>query len=349
MAKDLPLTSWEKWYVKRITNKIEEEGKQKMDNLYWNLKASLENKINELSSKLTEFSDFYEKMFNWTEEDKSIKAEIEWYIDELTWKLDDIQEKYDTLIDWESWIIKNHEVATNMRNEISDLLNEISPLVDEFNGYCDKVFWKEDENWKRKWWLKEEIEKREQEYSALKDKIESLLPWATSTWLAYSYENHKKTFKRQKRLWTFIFALGLAGMIISYLLYDPKVEIQERWWWLIKFLVRAPITIPFVWLASFSWKQQNKYQRLEQEYAYKESLCRSFDWYRKEIERIEDTESAKQLQINLFDVIIKMSAYNPSITLESKSNNEKSPYWTIIDKAPEFIESVWTTVKSAIK
>lgn len=349
MAKDLPLTSWEKWYVKRITNKIEEEGKQKMDDLYWELKKGLETKIDELSGKLTEFSDFYEKLFNWTEQDESIKAEIEWYIDELTWKLDDIQEKYNTLIDWENWIIKNHEVATNKKNEISDLLDEVSPLVDEFNGYYDKVFWKEDESWKRKWWLKEEIEKREQEYTALKDKIESLLPWATSTWLAYAYENHKKTFKRQKRLWTFIFALGLAGMIISYLLYDPKVEIQERWWWLIKFLVRAPITIPFVWLASFSWKQQNKYQRLEQEYAYKESLCRSFDWYRKEIERIEDTEFAKQLQINLFDVIIKMSAYNPSITLESKSNNEKSPYWTIIDKTPEFIESVWTTVKSAIK
>lgn len=345
MPKEQSLTSWQQSYVTRAVNEIKKDGKQKMDDLYWELKKGLEIKINELSIKLTEFSDFYEKLFNWTEEDESIKAEIEWYIGELTWNLDDIQAKYDTLIDWENWIVKNHEIATNMKNEISDLLNEVSPLVDKFNEYYDKVFWKEDEEWKRKWWLKEEIEKREQEYTALKGKIEWLLPWATSAWLASAYENHKKTFKKQKNMRTWIFVWALLWMIVSYLLYNPEVEIQEWWWWLIKFLVRAPITIPCVWLASFSWKQQNKYQRLEQEYAYKESLSRSFEWYRKEIEKVWDSELANQLQIDLLKVIINMSSYNPSITLESPSNNEKSPYWTFIDKAPEFIGNVWKVIK----
>jgi len=346
MPKEQSLTSWQQSYVTRIVNEIKKDGKQTMDDLYWELKKGLETKINELSSKLTEFSDFYEKMFNWTEEDESIKAEIEWYIGELTWKLDDIQEKYDTLIDWENWIVKNHEIATNMKNEISDLLNEVSPLADEFNEYYDKVFWEEDENWNRKWWLKEEIEKREKEYTELKGKIEWLLPWATSAWLASAYENHKNTFKKQKNMRTWVFVLALLWMIVSYLLYNPEVEIQEWWWWLIKFLVRAPITIPCVWLASFSWKQQNKYQRLEQEYAYKESLSRSFEWYRKEIEKVWDSELANQLQIDLLKVIINMSSYNPSITLESPSNNEKSPYWTVIEKTPEIIEKIWTaTIK----
>ena len=346
MPKEQSLTSWQQSYVTRVVNEIKKDGKQKMDDLYWELKKGLETKINELSSKLTEFSDFYEKMFNWTEEDESIKAEIEWYIEELTWKLGDIQEKYNTLIDWENWITKNHEVATNMKNEISDLLDGVSPLVDEFNEYYDKVFWKENEEWKRKWWLKEEIEEREQEYTALKDKIEWLLPWATSAWLASAYENHKNTFKKQKNMRTWVFVLALLWMIVSYLLYNPEVEIQEWWWWLIKFLVRAPITIPCVWLASFSWKQQNKYQRLEQEYAYKESLSRSFEWYRKEIEKVWDSELANQLQIDLLKVIINMSSYNPSITLESPSNNEKSPYWTVIEKTPEIIEKIWTaTIK----
>jgi len=346
MPKEQSLTSWQQSYVTRIVNEIKKDGKQTMDDLYWELKKGLETKINELSSKLREFSDFYEKMFNWTEEDESIKAEIEWYIGELTWKLDDIQEKYDTLIDWENWIVKNHEIATNMKNEISDLLNEVSPLADEFNEYYDKVFWEEDENWNRKWWLKEEIEKREKEYTELKGKIEWLLPWATSAWLASAYENHKNTFKKQKNMRTWVFVLALLWMIVSYLLYNPEVEIQEWWWWLIKFLVRAPITIPCVWLASFSWKQQNKYQRLEQEYAYKESLSRSFEWYRKEIEKVWDSELANQLQIDLLKVIINMSSYNPSITLESPSNNEKSPYWTVIEKTPEIIEKIWTaTIK----
>jgi hypothetical protein len=35
-----------------------------------------------------------------------------------------------------------------------------------------------------------------------------------------------------------------------------------------------------------------------------------------------------------------MSSYNPSITLESPSNNEKSPYSTLMDSAPKAIEKV---------
>lgn len=352
MPKEQSLTSWQQSYVTRIVNEIKKDGKQTMDDLYWELKKGLETKIDELTSKLTEFSDFYEKLFNWTEEDESIKAEIEWYIEELTWKLGDIQEKYNTLIDWENWIIKNHEEATNMKNEIGDLLDEVSPLVDEFNEYYDKVFWKEDENWKRKWWLKEEIEKREKEYTELKDKIERLLPWATSAWLASAYENHKNTFKDQKNFWSYVFMGALLWMLLSYIATLIWQEVPDVEWWrwsIFKLFVRLPMTIPFVWLALFAGKQQNKYQRLEQEYAYKESLSRSFEWYRKEIEKIEDLESAKQLEINLFNVIIEMNSYNPSKTLESKSNDEKSPYWTIFEKILEKMDDYLKTVNSLLE
>jgi len=346
MPEELKLKPWEQGHVTRIKNKIVQEWTQEMNKLYTDFKTNLEKKIIEISGKISDISDFYENLVNWDEENDSIKVEIQWILNEASWKLKDVETKYNTLIDWDNWIIKNYEISQSKKEEIEGLLKEVSPLVDDFDEYYDKVFWEEDENWNRKWWLKDEIKKREQEYTVLKDKIESLLPWATSTWLAYAYEKHKDTFKRQKRLWTWIFVLALGWMILSYLLYDPEIEIQERWWWIIRFLVRAPITIPCVWLASFSWKQQNKYQRLEQEYAYKESLCRSFDWYRKEIEKFEDTESAKQLQINLFNVIIKMSDYNPSITLESKSNNEKSPYWTMFEKILEKSDEYWKTLNS---
>ena len=351
MTKELQLTSWEKWYVKRITNDIKKKWEEKIDDLYEKFKTNLENKINELSDKLENFSNFYENLFNWDEENKPIKTEIEWYIENLTWKLDNIQTKYDTLIDWDNWIIKYYETSKSQKDEIKWLLDEVNPLVNKINEYYDKIFWKEDENWNRKWWIKEEIEKRKQEYTDLKNKIESLLSWATSVWLAAAYQKHKKTFTWQKWLWSIIFILSLAGMILSYLFIkiDNIPEIQAWWWGFVRFLIRFPITVPFIWLALFSWKQQNKYQRLEQEYAYKESLCKSFEWYRKEIEKFEDTESAKQLQINLFNVIIKMSSYNPSITLESKSNNEKSPYWTAMEKAPDLVESFWKTVKQIVK
>ena len=137
-------------------------------------------------------------------------------------------------------------------------------------------------------------------------------------------------------------------MLLSYIATLIWQEVPDVEWWrwsMFKLFVRLPMTIPFVWLALFAGKQQNKYQRLEQEYAYKESLSMSFEWYRKEIEKVWDSDLANQLQIDLLKVIINMSSYNPSITLESPSNNEKSPYWKFIDKAPEFIGNVWKVIK----
>lgn len=346
MSKEPNLKPWEKWYVTRIVNEIKSSWIWELNKINEEFKSEVENRLTTISEKIGEISNFYTDLVDWSEENKSIKSEIQWYLNELTEKLENVKNKYDSLIEWETWIIKNHEKSTTIKNEIEDLLNELNPLIKDFNAYYEKIFWKKDENWNIVWWLKKEIAERNEEFIALRAKIEGLLPWATSAWLAYAYEKHKKSFNIEKRAWSWIFIVAIAWMLISYLLYSPEwLEINKWRGWLVKFIVRFPITVPFIWLALFSGKQQNKYQRLEQEYAYKESLSRSFEWYRREIEKINDEETAKQLQIDLLKVIVQMSSYNPSITLESPSNNEKSPYSTFMDSAPKAIEKVWNVLK----
>lgn len=346
MSKEIVLKPWEKWYVTRIVWEIKSAWISELNKINNDFKTEVENKLTTISEKMDEIVDFHKDLIDWTDGKEPIKSEIQWYLEELSDKLNSIKEKYDSLIEWEDWIIKNHEKSSITKDKIEDLLDELNPLIENFNIYYDKVFWTKDENWKTVWWLKNEIEEKNKEFIALKEKIEWLLPWATSAWLAYAYEKYKKSFYREKWIRSLIFIVAILWMLVSYLLYNPEwPEITERWWILVKFIIRFPITVPFIWLALFSGKQQNKYQRLEQEYAYKESLSRSFEWYRREIDKINNLETAKQLQINLLNVIVQMSSYNPSNTLESPSNNEKSPYSTFMDSAPKAIEKVWSVLK----
>ena len=60
---------------------------------------------------------------------------------------------------------------------------------------------------------------------------------------------------------------------------------------------RLPIYIPILWLALYASKRRSEYQRLQQEYAHKEAIAKSFDKYKKQIEDLdnEDPELQKLL------------------------------------------------------
>ena len=51
-----------------------------------------------------------------------------------------------------------------------------------------------------------------------------------------------------------------------------------------KLLSRTPLFLPLIWLATFSSKQYRQSKRLEQEYAHKEVLTRTYQGYKKEFE-----------------------------------------------------------------
>lgn len=90
-------------------------------------------------------------------------------------------------------------------------------------------------------------------------------------------------------------------------------------------LARLPFFIPAVWLAIFASKQQSQYKRLQQEYVYKETLAKSYESYKREIDILPESDEKILLQQKLISAMVEMCGFNPSLTLENKSHDDKPP------------------------
>ncbi len=160
-------------------------------------------------------------------------------------------------------------------------------------------------------------------YKTLYDKIEGLLPGATATGLSKAYQDQKKSYSTPVLIWSIVFGVTVGGMMAFGLyVYAEVKSISES---LTHILARLPFFIPAVWLAVFSSKQQSQFKRLQQEYAYKESLAKSFEAYKREIDQLPDSDRKTELIEKLIDSMVTMCGYNPSVTLENRSHEEKPP------------------------
>lgn len=162
-------------------------------------------------------------------------------------------------------------------------------------------------------------------YQTLFAKIEGLLPGATATGLSKAYQDQKSNYKLPVIIWSIVFILAVGGMMIFGIYSYKESNIKTLTETLQLILARLPFFVPAVWLAIFSSKQQSQYKRLQQEYIYKETLAKSYEAYKREIDVLPDGEERNILQQNLITSMIEMCGYNPSLTLENKSHEEKPP------------------------
>jgi hypothetical protein len=103
-------------------------------------------------------------------------------------------------------------------------------------------------------------------------------------------------------------------------------------------LYKSPFVAPVVWLALFSSKRRSQYERLQQEYAHKEAIARSYESYKKQLQQLK-TDS-EELQRELLAKAIDAIAYNASITLDGK-HDDKLPLLQLLEKlAPDDIKKL---------
>lgn len=177
-------------------------------------------------------------------------------------------------------------------------------------------------------------------YKAMFDQIESLLPGATSAGLATAYEALKDSFKTPIDKFTKFFywsliCLGLAALVmaIKHISFAPAFAIDfvdvPEWDVILKALIyKAPFIAPVVWLALFSATRRSQYERLQQEYAHKEALARSYESYKKQL--LDLRGDSEELQKALISKAIDSIAYNASVTLDGK-HEEKLPAQKILE------------------
>lgn len=170
---------------------------------------------------------------------------------------------------------------------------------------------------------KEVLKERKEAYDTLYRKIEGLLPGATATGLSKAYQEQKNNYKLPVILWSVLFTLTVGGMMAFGIIYYAESEnFQDT---IRHILARLPFFIPAIWLAIFASRQQSQYKRLQQEYVYKETLSKSYEAYKREIDKLPDSAIKDALHEKLIASMVEMCGYNPSLTLENKSHEDKPP------------------------
>lgn len=167
--------------------------------------------------------------------------------------------------------------------------------------------------------------KQNDKYVALNKEIESLLPGATSAGLATAYRQMKRSFDTPIRVFEKVFYGAVTLLIVTALfsLFDSvgwfwiKFAKFETWDAALKALMnKLPLYGALIWLAFFASKRRSENQRLQQEYAHKEALAKSYHSYKKQIEALDDDDQS--MQKAFIDKAVDAIAFNASQTLDGK-------------------------------
>ena len=172
------------------------------------------------------------------------------------------------------------------------------------------------------------------------EKVEALLPSASSAGLASAYKVLKDRFEKPIQYYTrafygslaVLFFGGLAVVSDTVEFFPPSITFVNAADWegmLRTLLTRIPIILPVVWVAIFSATRRSQYERLQQEYAHKEALASSYESYKKQLQDLG--AGTEELQKELIARAIDAIAYNASATLDGK-HTEKPPAMQILEK-----------------
>lgn len=281
-------------------------------------------------------------------------------VDEL---VEDFQSKYEEINGFYNETLIGDEDEASTKKQISqakeaffadsaaikDALSEVTSEIDDLTEFHEKIFGKKTDDDEEDGGLSGELnerikalddfeEKQVIKYNALNEQIESLLPGATSAGLASAYREMKISFDDPIKNASTVFYLAIGLLVIASALlaidsaglyYINFVSFND-WNTVLKGLAyKIPFYAPILWLAFYASKRRSEYQRLQQEYAHKEALAKSYDSYKKQLEELdnEDLEMQKIFMMKAIDAV----AYNASATLDGK-HGDKLPSQDIIEK-----------------
>jgi hypothetical protein len=286
--------------------------------------------------------------------DEGIEDKINKLVKDFELKKSEIEEaSQNILLNRDEAISHKNEIEQSKQSilvnqeEINEILEIIESETKELNKFYIKSFGSEDDSGELVGGIKQEIEElqdnlkvfeedQKTKYTALNEEIETLLPGATSAGLATAFKDMKDSFKWPSRIasWTFYFSL-IVMMIATF-----ATMIESFEFWKIKFIgigdwqnvlrsmtTKLPLFVPIIWMAYYSTKRRSEYKRLEQEYAHKETLAKSYQSFKKQIE--ETKTNNYDLLHKLLDKSIESLSHNASETLDKK-HGDKMPIQEII-------------------
>lgn len=305
------------------------------------IKKALED-IN-LEKIKTDVREIYRLKNELMDDENNIEDSVKGLFEEIKEKYTKISEFHDEALVDEDHISIKTEILDAKKDILNDInltkksLTEANENLEELEKFYVKIFGKfDEEEGKRIGGLEQELATRKREleefkndqinklnelkeehgskHKAFEEEIEKLLEGATSAGLANAYSVERKKFRCPIIIWNIVFVVCLFAIsILSFVTLKNLSSIEE----ITKYILHSlPITLPLIWVAVYASKRRSENQRLEQEYAHKEALARSYISYKKQISELgkEDSELLEKL---IFEAINAIS-YNASKTLDKK-------------------------------
>lgn len=165
------------------------------------------------------------------------------------------------------------------------------------------------------------------ELEALLEKVEGLLPGATSASLATAFNKQRARFKSSQRKWIWTFVLCIVSLlgVSAPSFYRATFGDVSVFSWEVIFRglsVRLPIAAPLVWLAIYAGRNYMLSLRLEEDYAYKEAISTAFEGYKREMNLIPAGDGANPTPLaTLCGNVIKAIAERPGRIYDGKDQD----------------------------
>lgn len=311
---------------------------------------------------------FKVKLFGSDDNPDSIESKVDLFVQTIEEKLDEINEFHDEAlvgdaqhVSTKSSIELAKERAQSDQKSIEEYLAAVSDEVKALEAFHTKIFGKLDAEGKREGGLTDELDKRIKalidfeskqvvKYNALNQQIEDLLPGATSAGLATAYRDMKESFRIPIKNATNVYYFSIFIMVVASFAFSIEsigwgfisfVKIENWDAALRGFLLKLPFYGAVIWLAYVASKRRSEYQRLQQEYAHKESLAKSYGSYKNQLEELDKED--KIMQKEFITKTIDAIAYNASQTLDGK-HGDNHPAFNLVSKALDTASDIKSTI-----
>lgn len=310
---------------------------------------------------------FKSKLFG-DEETIGLQQKVDGLVDDFSKKHQGLSEFHDQMLvgdeSTKGVVAKAKAAILEDRDEIEELLGQVESETEELTKFHTKMFGKPDEEGKRVGGLSSDLDERilvlsgfegeqKAKYKALNDEIESLLPGATSAGLATAYRELKESFDGPIRNASLIFYLSIGLLVTASAILAVDSLGGDRWITFVEFtewdvvlkgiVYKIPFYAPILWLAFYATKRRSEYQRLQQEYAHKEALAKSYNSYKKQLEELDDKDFVmlKGFIMKAIDAI----AYNASATLDGK-HGDNMPTQEVLEKLADSLSRAAVSAES---
>lgn len=179
--------------------------------------------------------------------------------------------------------------------------------------------------------------------------IDSLLPGAASAGLASAFNQRRVHFKWPQRVWQGMFVVSLLALLaiagLEFSLFS-KIDGTLTWDRLgLSLLHRLPFALPLIWLAIHSGHKAALAQRVEEDYAFKETVSRSFEGFRREMAELEGKAAPNSALTRLCAGVLGVIT-NPPGRIYEKHPLNNTPLSALADSAAPIASAATTAAKA---